>query len=404
MDLLDTLTIRGFVENCTDEDGVRALLAARPATAYIGFDPTAASLHVGSLVQLMVMAHLQRAGHRIVALVGSGTARVGDPSGKTELRRLLGEEELAVNAAGIASQIGRFVGLEGPLGLLEDNASWLLPLPYIGFLREVGRHFSVNRMLAAESYRIRLEKGLSFLEFNYQVLQAYDFLELYRRHGCRLQLGGSDQWGNIVAGVDLIRRVEQVETWGLTTPLVVLSSGEKMGKTASGAVWLDAALTPPFEFFQYWRNVPDADVRRFLLLFTFLPVPEVDALTAMRGAALNRAKERLAHEVTTIVHGQEAADRALAGARAAFAGGTATGEIPTVEATLPQSLFALLPAAGLCTSRSDARRSIQGGAVRVAGTRVTDPAAVLDPGALDPDGTVLVWCGKKVARIRGRRA
>ncbi|MBN1334804.1 MAG: tyrosine--tRNA ligase [Deltaproteobacteria bacterium] len=399
MDLLDTLKTRGFVEACTDEDGVRALFAVPPATAYIGFDPTATSLHVGSLVQLMMMAHLQRAGHRVVALVGSGTARVGDPSGRTEMRRLLEEDELAANGAAIGAQIGRFVHLDGPVGLLEDNATWLLPLPYIGFLRSIGRHFSVNRMLAAESCRIRMEKGLSFLEFNYQVLQAYDFLELYRRHGCRLQMGGSDQWGNIVAGVDLIRRVEQVEVYGFTSPLVALPSGEKMGKSAQGAVWLDPALTPPFAFFQYWRNVPDALVRRFLLLFSFLPVSEVEALTQKPGAALNRAKERLAWEVTAIVHGTEAADQALAGARAAFARGEATAEVPTFETTLPQALYALLPAAGLCTSRSEARRALVGGAVRVAGTRVSDPAAVLCPEALGPDGDVLVWCGKKVVRV-----
>ena len=402
MDLLDTLKARGFVEACTDEDGVRALFAAPPATAYIGFDPTAASLHVGSLVQLTMLAHVQRAGHRVVALVGSGTARVGDPSGKTEMRRLLGEEELAANGTAIAAQIRRFVALDGPLGVLEDNAAWLLPLNHIGFLRDIGRHFSVNRMLAAESYRIRLEKGLSFLEFNYQVLQAYDFLELYRRYGCRLQMGGGDQWGNIVAGADLVRRIEGAEVHGLTSSLVETASGEKMGKTAAGAIWLDAALTPPFDFFQYWRNVADDDVRRFLLLFTFLPVPEIDALTAEGGAALNRAKERLAREVTAIVHGAGAADRALAGARAAFAGGAATGEVPTFEADLPRPVFVLLHEAGLAASRSDARRSIQGGAVRVGEEKVTDLGAVLGPDRLGADGSVLLRNGKKVARVVGR--
>lgn len=397
MDLFEHLKARGFVADCTDEPAVRALFAKERVTAYIGFDPTADSLHAGSLVQLMALAWMQRAGHRIIALVGGGTAMVGDPSGKTELRQMLTPEQLDHNKAGISAQIRRFVDLDGDKGLMVDNGEWLLGLNYIQFLREVGRHFSVNRMLAAESYKIRLEKGLSFIEFNYQILQAYDFLELFRRHGCRVQMGGSDQWGNIVAGIDLVRRLGSSEVYGLTSPLVMTASGEKMGKTAAGAVWLDAERLSPFDYFQYWRNVTDADVGRFLRLFTFLPLDEVEALEALEGAAINQAKERLAYEATKIVHGTEAAEQALAGARAAFAGGGSVEDIPTHQASLPAPVLDLLVACGLCSSKGDARRQIQGGAIKLGAdkAKVDDPNMVLTPAHLEADGSVALWKGKK---------
>ncbi len=397
MDLFDTLKARGFVADCTDEDAVRKLFETERVTAYIGFDPTADSLHAGSLVQLMALAHMQRAGHRVIALVGGGTAMVGDPSGKTELRKMLSTEQLELNKAGISAQMRRFIDIDGDSGLMVDNADWLMGLNYIQFLREVGRHFSVNRMLAAECYKIRLEKGLSFIEFNYQILQAYDFLELFRRYGCKVQMGGSDQWGNIVAGLDLVRRLGPGEVYGLTSPLVMTASGEKMGKTAAGAVWLDAGRLSPFEYFQYWRNVTDADVGRFLRLFTFLSIEEIEALEALEGVKINQAKEKLALEATRIVHGDEAAEQALAGARAAFSGGGAKDDIPTHSAALPSPIIDLLVAGGLCKSKGDARRQIKGGAIKLgaAKAKVTDMDLVIGPEHLDADGSVALWKGKK---------
>ncbi len=404
MDLLDTLKARGFVADCTDEDAVRKLFATERVTAYIGFDPTADSLHAGSLVQLMALAHMQRAGHRVIALVGGGTAMVGDPSGKTELRKMLSTEQLELNKAGISAQMRRFIDIDGDSGLMVDNADWLMGLNYIQFLREVGRHFSVNRMLAAESYKIRLEKGLSFIEFNYQILQAYDFLELFRRYDCKVQMGGSDQWGNIVAGLDLVRRLGPGEVYGLTSPLVMTASGEKMGKTAAGAVWLDAGRLSPYDYFQYWRNVTDADVGRFLRLFTFLPLAEIEALEALEGAAINQAKEKLAYEATLIVHGQDAAEQALAGAKAAFAGGGAKDDIPTHATTLPIPIIDLLVDCGLCKSKGDARRQIKGGAIKLgeAKAKVSDMDLVVGPEHLEGDGAVALWKGKKTTvRIVG---
>jgi tyrosyl-tRNA synthetase len=404
MDLLDTLKARGFVADCTDEDAVRKLFATERVTAYIGFDPTADSLHAGSLVQLMALAHMQRAGHRVIALVGGGTAMVGDPSGKTELRKMLTTDQLEHNKAGISAQIRRFIDLDGENGVMVDNGDWLLGLNYIQFLREVGRHFSVNRMLAAESYKIRLEKGLSFIEFNYQILQAYDFLELFRRYDCKVQMGGSDQWGNIVAGLDLVRRLGPGEVYGLTSPLVMTASGEKMGKTAAGAVWLDAGRLSPYDYFQYWRNVTDADVGRFLRLFTFLPLAEIEALEALEGAAINQAKEKLAYEATLIVHGQDAAEQALAGAKAAFAGGGAKDDIPTHATTLPIPIIDLLVDCGLCKSKGDARRQIKGGAIKLgeAKAKVSDMDLVVGPEHLEGDGAVALWKGKKTTvRIVG---
>ena len=395
MSVLDTLKERGFLDNCTDEAGLEDLMAAGPITVYIGFDPTADSLHAGSLVQIMTLAHMQRAGHRVIAIVGGGTAMVGDPSGKTELRKMLTREDLQRNKHGIASQLQHFIDLDGERGLMVDNADWLLSLNYIQFLREIGRHFSVNRMLTAESYRQRMEKGLSFLEFNYQILQAYDFLVLYQRYGCLLQAGGSDQWGNIVAGMDLIRRVEGAAAFGLTTPLVTTSTGEKMGKTAAGAVWLDAGRLSPYDYFQYWRNTQDADVGRFLRLFTFLPMEEIRRLESLEGAQINQAKERLAYETTALLHGKEEAERALHGARAAFAGGGAKGEMPTHRTPLPLPIVDLLVASDLCSSKGDARRHIKGGAIKLGNQRISDRDFIVTETHLDANGAVDLWRGKK---------
>src|SRR5512137_2417562 len=296
------------------------MLGDGPITYYVGFDSTATSLHAGSLVPIMAMVHLRRAGHRTIAVVGSGTTMVGDPSGKTEMRQMLDEATIRAQGQAILIQLARYLHFDGTNTIAVDNADWLLPLHYVAFLRDIGRHFSVNRMLAAEAYRMRLEKGLSFIEFNYQILQAYDYLVLHRKYGCALQVGGDDQWGNILAGTDLIRRLHQAETYALTFPLVTTATGTKMGKTAAGAVWLSADRTSPFDFYQYFVNVDDRDVGRFLKLLTFLPLDEIARLAALEGAELRLAKQALAFAVTTIVHGEGEATRAQDAARAAFGG------------------------------------------------------------------------------------
>ncbi len=398
MDVFERLVARGFVQQTTGADELRAALAAGPVTFYIGFDPTADSLHAGSLVQILVMRWLQQAGHRAIALVGGGTAQVGDPSGKTELRQMLTQEQLDHNTAGIAGQLGRFLVLDGERGRLVDNAEWLMQLRYIPFLRDIGRQFSVNKMLSAEAYKQRLERGLSFIEFNYQILQAYDFLELHRRHACTLQIGGDDQWGNILAGVDLVRRCEQAHTHAMTTPLITTASGAKMGKTAQGAVWLDAARTSPFDWYQYWLNVEDRDVGRFLKLYTWLEIDECERLAALPGAEVREAKRVLAFETTAMVHGREAAEEAEKAARAMVAG-EASDDLPTIEiadhAGDDGRLAVVLAAAGIAKSRSEARRLIQGGGVTVDNEKVTDTDLHL--GAALVAGPVVVRVGKKRA-------
>ena len=304
MNVYDELVRRGFVQQVSNEPALRAALEKGKITCYIGFDPTAASLHVGNLVQIMVLAHLQRAGHRPIALLGGGTAMIGDPSGKTELRQMLTREQIAANGAQIREQFSRFISFENDKALLANNADWLLDLNYVEFLRDIGRHFSVNRMLATEAYKSRLETGLTFLEFNYQLLQAYDFLMLHRRYGCVLQIGGNDQWGNILPGVDLVRKVENQEAFALTTPLLTTASGQKMGKTAAGAVWLAAERFKPYDFYQYWINVDDRDVIKLLRLYTFLPWDEIAGFEKLQGAELRTAKEVLAFAVTALVHGK----------------------------------------------------------------------------------------------------
>lgn len=369
-----TLKERGFIAQCSDIDALSALMDSGGVTFYVGCDPTGSSLHIGHMVPFFAFRHLRGAGHRGIALIGGGTARIGDPSGKTELRKMLSYEQLDGNAAAIRAQLDRFLGgFDGETAVCANNKDWLAGLNYIDFLREIGRHFSVNRMLCFESYRLRMETGLSFIEFNYQLLQSYDFLELYRRYGCRLQIGGDDQWGNIVAGLELIRRVEGRASdsgeaaFGLTFPLVTTSDGKKMGKTEKGAIFLDPAVTSTYDFFQYWRNVQDADIKRFLLMFTFLPAAECESLCAA-GKNPNAAKERLAWEVTALIHGRDEADRALAGAKAAF--GAAGDHTAMPSKVFPASRFEagvniidLFTESGLCATKSEARRlALQGGA------------------------------------------
>ncbi|HMK65122.1 MAG TPA: tyrosine--tRNA ligase [Thermodesulfobacteriota bacterium] len=371
-----TLKERGFIEQVTDPEEMETLFGGEPVIAYIGFDPTAESLHVGSLIPIMALAHLQRHGHRPIALVGGGTALIGDPSGKKEMRPVLTHEQIRHNAEGLKKQLSRYMTLDNSRGFLLNNIDWLAPLNYIEFLRDIGRHFSVNRMLTAESVRQRLETGLSFIEFNYQLLQAYDFLYLYSHEHCLLQMGGADQWGNIVAGTDLIRRVRGGKAYGLTFPLIVTSSGEKMGKTAKGAVWLDPERTSPYEYYQFWINTDDRDVGRFLALFTYLPMERVRELSEKEGAELREVKEVLALEATAITHGREAAEQAKETSRNLFYGGGAQGEtVPT--ATIDREkliqgveVYLLLVEAGLCQSRGEARRLIAQGGVTLNDSRI----------------------------------
>jgi tyrosyl-tRNA synthetase len=392
---LRVLRERGFIQQISDEEDLKRELAAGRVTFYSGFDPTASSLHVGSLVPLMAMAHLGRAGHRPIALLGGGTTMVGDPSGKTELRQMLTKEAIADNRAGIEAQVRRV--LAGvPDVVVVDNGEWLLPLNYIDFLRDIGRHFSVNRMLAAEAYKQRLEKGLSFIEFNYQLLQAYDFLVLERRHGCALQIGGDDQWGNIVAGVDLIRRVDQKQAFALTFPLITTAAGAKMGKTAAGAVWLDAARTSPYDFYQYFVNVDDRDVVRFLKLFTAQPLAEIARFETVVGAELRDAKKMLAHGVTAIVHDAAAADEAQRAAAAAFGGGGDESAIPTFTVAGTERIVDVLASSGLAASKSVARRLIEQGGVRLGDRKIATVDDTLRPDEIG-DG-VLLHAGKKSLR------
>ena len=401
MSVFDIFLERGFIEQTSDEAALRAMLE-RPVTCYIGFDPTSESFHCGSLVPIMAMAHMQRHGHRVIALVGGGTSMIGDPSGKTEARRLLTVEQIEANAEGLRRQLSHFIDFGGGGALMLNNAEWLRPLNYIEFLRDVGRHFSVNKMLSAETYRARLETGLSFIEFNYMLLQAYDFLPLYREYNCTLQMGGNDQWGNILAGADLIRRVEGGGAEALTFPLLETATGAKMGKTEQGAVWLDPQRTSPYEYYQYWINADDRDAARFLALFTFLPMEEVRRLGALEGAAIRDAKEVLAWEATRLLHGEEEANRARDAARALFTGGDAGADDAIPTAALDASMldgegipaFVLFADAGLARSRGEARRLIEQGGGYVNGRRIErfdEPVTRSDV----EDGYILLRAGKK---------
>jgi tyrosyl-tRNA synthetase len=395
MNALAMLEARGFVQQCTNRDEVQRALDDGAVTFYIGFDPTASSLHVGSLLQIMVMAWLQRYGHRPIAIIGAGTTLIGDPTGRTELRKMLSAEEIEANGQRIKNQIEHFLDLDGEKGLMLNNAEWLTQLNYLSFLRDIGKHFSVNRMMAAEGYKQRLARGLSFIEFNYQILQAYDFLELYRRHGCTLQIGGDDQWGNIIAGSGLIRRCDQGAANGLTTPLITTSSGAKMGKTAKGAVWLDPALCSPFDFYQFWLNVDDADVIRFLKLYTFLDLEEIETLAQLRGADIRKAKRVLARQITSQLHGEDAM-LAAESAAANMTRGVASADMQTHAVGDDAKLVNVLADANMEKSRGAARRLMQGGAVRVNGEKVTDVDYVLSAEDLSGDG-VVVRLGKKRA-------
>lgn len=398
-DALKVLEERGLVKQRTHEEPLLKQLQ-QPTTFYIGFDATAESLHVGHLLPIMAMAYMRRCGHHPIALLGGGTTMVGDPSGKTEMRQMLAVETIAAYTKAIGNQIRAIMDvIPGPEVTMVNNADWLLKLNYIEFLREVGAHFSVNRMLTYECFKIRMERGLSFLELNYMLLQSYDFLTLFRRHGCRLQIGGDDQWSNIISGVDLIRRLEQEEAYGLTIPLLETADGKKMGKTEAGAVWLNPSLTSPYEFFQYWRNTHDKDVNRFLKFYTFLPVEEIDVLTAKEGQEINAAKERLAYEVTKLVHGEEEAVQARKAARALFAGGQEAGAIPTtcikghrLEAGI--NIVDLLVECGLVASKSEGRRLIQQGGLTVNEQRIGDIQLVVDSSFLE-GGRIALRKGKK---------
>lgn len=394
----DTLQTRGFIKQVTDEKAVRDLFEREQVTAYVGYDPTAESLHVGNLLSIMALKHLEIAGHRPLTIVGGGTVMVGDPSGRTELRQMLGADTIGKQTACIRGQLQRYLDFDGKKSLIENNADWLLDLNYIEFLREIGRHFSVNRMLSFEAYKARMEKGLSFLEFNYQLLQAYDFLELFRRHECTLQVGGDDQWGNILAGTDLIRRMEQAEAHGLTLPLITTASGAKMGKTAQGAVWLDAAKCPVFDYFQYWINVDDRDVGRFLRLYTFLPLDRIVALEKLTGADIREAKRVLAYEATRLVHGEEEAEKAKAAA-AAMVAHEATDDMPTFVLPNEDKLVAVLVDAALAKSRGAARRLIAQGGVRIEGEKVLDVELVLSPSELGGQGMVVRVGKKRAVRV-----
>jgi len=404
MHILDILKERGLIAQITFEEELYRQLERESTTFYIGFDPTAESLHFGHFLPLIAMRHMQRAGHKPIALVGGGTVQVADPSGKTELRKMLSLETIAHNAEKIKEQISRFIDFGDGAARMVNNADWLVPLKYLPFLREIGPLFSVNRMLTAEAYRLRMEKGLTFLEFNYMIMQAYDFLELFRRYGCRLQMGGDDQWSNILAGADLIRRKEQEAAFACTFNLLLNAEGQKMGKTERGALWLDASMCSPYEFYQYWRNVADSDVEKSLAMLTFLPMEEVRRLGAMEGAALNEAKSTLAFEATKMVHGEEEAQKAQQASAALFSGGGSMRDVPTYGLTRAQlqedsRLTTLLFLCGLCQSRSQARQMVAQGAVTVGETRAEDPEARLSEEDFPADGLLLRRGKKNYSRV-----
>jgi tyrosyl-tRNA synthetase len=400
-EFLNLLADRGCIHQCTDMAALDAKAASGVVTGYIGFDATADSLHIGSLVQIMILRHLQKTGHRSIVLMGGGTTKVGDPSGKDESRQLLSNEKIGANIASIKTIFGNFLSFgDGPTdALIVNNADWLDGLEYIPFLREVGRHFTVNRMLAFDSVKLRLEREqpLTFLEFNYMIMQGYDFVELHRRYGCTLQMGGSDQWGNIVNGVELGRRLSNAELFGLTSPLITTASGAKMGKTAAGAVWLKPERLSPYDYWQFWRNTDDADVGRFLKLFTELPLPEIAKLEQLRDAEINEAKKILANEATKMAHGEAAALAAAATARETFEGGGKGADLPTYEFPLGASppIVDVLLALGLAASRGEARRLIEQNGLRLNDKLVSSPSAVIAPQDLDETGVARLSVGKK---------
>ncbi len=399
MSVFETLQERGFIQQTTHQEPLFQLLEKEQVTFYVGFDPTADSLHIGHLLPVMAMTHMQRAGHRPIAILGGGTGMIGDPSGKTDLRKMLTPETIDHNAACFKSQLSRYLDFDEGRALMINNGDWLLGLNYIDFLREIGSQFSVNRMLTAECFKTRMEKGLSFIEFNYMLLQSYDFLVLNRRYGCKLQMGGDDQWSNILSGADLIRRLEGKEAYGITFPLLTTSTGRKMGKTEAGAVWLDPAKTSPYEFYQYWRNTDDRDVQRFLALYTFLPMDEVRRLGGLQDQAINEAKRVLAFEATKLAHGEAEAIKAEAAAAALFGGGGNEQAVPAVELSQAQlaqgmTILDLLVQAKLAESKSDARRLVTQGGIVLNDEKVNDLGRAI--GVSDfRDGKLLVKKGKK---------
>jgi tyrosyl-tRNA synthetase len=403
-EFLNILASRGFIHQVSEPEALDARACNSKITAYIGFDCTAASLHVGSLLPIMMLYWMQQTGHRPIALMGGGTTRVGDPSGKDESRKILTDDDINRNLAGIRGVFEKFLKFgDGPGdAIMANNADWLNSLNYVDFLRDVGRHFSVNRMLSFDSVKLRLERQqeLSFLEFNYMILQAYDFVELHKRTGCILQMGGSDQWGNIVNGIDLGRRMANAQLFALTAPLITTSSGAKMGKTAAGAVWLNADLLSPYDYWQYWRNTEDGDVGRFLKLFTVLPLDEIERLAALKGQEVNEAKKVLATEATALVHGRAAADNAAETARRTFEEGALAETLPTVDVARTElaaglGVLAAFVKANLVASNGEARRQIKNGGLRVNDDAVTDEKMLLTPGHLTPQGVIKLSLGKK---------
>ena len=395
--VLDELLDRGYIKQFTHEAETRELLEKEKITFYIGFDPTADSLHIGHFIAMMFMSHMQKAGHRPIALVGGGTAMIGDPCGKTDMRQMMTKETIQHNVDSIKKQMERFIDFSDDKALIVNNADWLLNLNYVDFLRDVGTHFSVNRMLSAECFKQRLEKGLSFLEFNYMLMQGYDFYVLNQKYGCKMQLGGDDQWSNMIAGVELVRRKAQGEAFAMTCTLLTNSQGQKMGKTVGGALWLDAEKTSPFDFYQYWRNVDDADVEKCLALLTFLPMDEVRRLGSLEGAQINEAKKVLAYEVTKLVHGEEEAKKAQDAANALFSGGADMSNVPTVTVSrdvLGTSLLDVLANNKIVPSKSEGRRLIQQGGLSINGEKVAEVARALTEEDFK-DGSALIKRGKK---------
>lgn len=395
--IYDILLERGYIKQVTHEDEIRELLGKEKITFYIGFDPTADSLHVGHFLQMMVMSYMQKAGHRPIALLGGGTAMIGDPTGKTDMRKMLSKEQIKHNANCFKKQFSRLIDFENDKAIMANNADWLLDLNYVDFLREIGVHFSVNKMLTAECFKQRMEKGLTFLEFNYMLMQAYDFLELNRRYGCTFQMGGDDQWANIIAGVNLIRKKEKKSAFGMTFALLTKSDGKKMGKTEGGALWLDKEKTSPYEFYQYWRNVDDTDVEKCLLLLTFLPMNEVKRLSSLPGQEINEAKKVLAYEVTKIVHGQEEAQKAKEAAEALFSGGKNIDNVPTVEFEqnkLGCSIVDLLVDVGISSSKSEVRRLIKQNGLTMNAEKVINPDLKISKDHFK-NGEMIIRKGKK---------
>ena len=405
MTLYDELVARGLIAQVTDEAEIKDLINNGKATFYIGFDPTADSLHVGHFMALCLMKRLQMAGNKPIALIGGGTAMIGDPSGRTDMRQMMTPETIQHNCDCFKKQMSRFIDFSDGKALMVNNADWLMDLNYIDVLREVGAHFSVNRMLTAECYKQRMEKGLSFLEFNYMIMQSYDFYTLYQKYGCNMEFGGDDQWSNMLGGTELIRRKLGKDAYAMTINLLLNSEGKKMGKTQSGAVWLDPNKTSPFDFFQYWRNVADSDVLKCIRMLTFLPLEQIDEMDKWEGAKLNEAKEILAYELTKLVHGEEEAKKAKEASHALFAGGGVSAHMPTVEVTADDlyndklDIMAVLVKASLCESRSDARRAVQQGGVSVDGEKVTDISTSYMLDEFAGEGKVVKRGKKKFAKV-----